>query len=262
MSITRLKAILLQELFITKRSLEVIMDIFFFSLMTVIIFGFVTTFLANVANSTAVRYLLLGMLLWEIARISQYSISVGALWNIWSRNLSNMFITPLTLMEYMVAAMLSGFMKALLVFLLIATIAVFVFHFNIFTLGAGNLMLFFINLTLFSWTVGIVILAFIFRYGTRIQALAWGLMFLFQPLTAAFFPVSILPAPLQAFAYALPPTFVFEAARAGLTDATINWHMAGIAFGENIVYFAFSLWFFTFMFNKAKDTGQFARNEG
>ena len=113
-------------------------------------------------------------------------------------------------------------------------------------------ILFFINLTLFAWSVGIFILAFIFRYGTRIQALAWGLVFLFQPLTAAFFPVSVLPPPLQTIAYFFPPTFVFEAARAGLTDPTINWHMTGIAFGENIVYFAFSLWFFNLMFTKAK----------
>lgn len=261
MSLERLKAIFLQELFITRGSLEVIMDIFFFSIMTVIIFGFVTIFLSGAVSATAAHYLFLGMLLWEIVRITQYSISVGALWNIWSRNLSNMFITPLSLKEYMAAQMLSGVIKSLVVFIIIGLLATVLFNFNIFKLGFYNLVLFFVNLTLFSWSIGFFILAFIFRYGTRIQALAWGLVFLFQPLTAAFFPLSVLPSPLQTIALLLPPTFVFEAARAGLTDSAVNWHLTTWALLENIVYFVGSLWFFNVMFTKAKDTGQFARNE-
>ena len=261
MSASRIKAILLQELFITKGSLEVIMDIFFFSIMTIVLFGFFSLSLITTLTSTAVHYLLLGMLLFEIVRMTQYSIFVGSLWNIWSRNLTNMFITPLTLREYLFAQMLSGVVKSLVVFTVISLLAGIFFKFNILHLGFGNLILFFINLTIFSWAAGLIILAFIFRYGTRIQALAWGLIFLFQPLTAAIFPVSILPSPLLQIAYLLPPTFVFEAARAALVDSSVNWNFTAVAFGENILYFVFSIWFFNFMFTKAKDKGQFARNE-
>src|SRR5262249_52241198 len=204
MSLDRIKAILLQEYYITKRSLEVVMDLFFFSLMSIIVFGYVSVFLAGSLNSTVAHYLLLGMILWEIIRITQYSMSVGSLWNIWSRNLSNMFITPLSLREYMLAHMLSGVLKSLFIFMVIAWIARAIFQFNIFRIGGVNLLLFFVNLTIFSWSTGIVILGFIFRYGTRIQALAWGLIYIFQPLTAAFFPLRILPPSLQATAYGLP----------------------------------------------------------
>src|SRR5260370_36175228 len=95
MSAERLRAILLQELYITKRSLEVIVDLFFTSLMTVIVFGFVSSFLVGALSAYTGSYLILGMLLWEIIRVNQYSLSVSSLWNIWARNLSNMFITPL-----------------------------------------------------------------------------------------------------------------------------------------------------------------------
>src|SRR5207302_7334898 len=103
----RIGAVLLQELYITKRSLEVIMDLLVFSLMTVVVFGFVTRFLVGAMNATAGSYLILGLLLWEIIRVNQYSLSVGSLWNIWSRNLSNLFIAPLSLTEYIVPQMLS-----------------------------------------------------------------------------------------------------------------------------------------------------------
>ncbi len=262
MRLHRIKAILLQEYFITRRSLEVIMDLFFFSIISVIVFGFISAFLAGSASAATAQSLLLGMILWEIIRITQYSMSVGALWNIWSRNLSNMFIAPLSLAEYMLAHMLSGTAKALLAFAGMWLIASYIFGFNILSLGPVNLTLFFANLTLFSWSTGIIILGVIFRYGTRIQALAWGLIFLFQPLTAAFFPVSVLPPALQTIAYLFPPTYVFEAARAALINPSVDWGMAGLALAENIVYFALSLQLFSFMFRKSKQTGQFARNEG
>lgn len=261
MSVTRIKAVLLQEFFITRKSLEIIVDLFFFSIMAVVVFGFVSLFLSGSVNSTSAHYLLLGILLWEIIRITQYSMSVGSLWNVWSRNLSNMFIAPLSLKEYVFAHMLSGVAKALPTFILISIIAVVIFDFNIFSIGIVNLILGFINLTIFSWTIGLIILGLIFRFGTRIQALAWGLIFLFQPLTAAFFPVKILPDFLRLIAYSLPPTYVFEAARNALTNPSVNWNYAGIAFLQNIIYFLLSIWFFTTMVKKSKDTGQFASME-
>ncbi len=262
MSTTRLKAVLYQEYCITKNSLEITIDLFFFSIMSVTVFGFVSLFLVGSVNSAAAHYLLLGILLWEIIRITQYSMSVGSLWNIWSRNLSNMFITPLSLKEFMFAQMISGTVKALFTFIIISLISLAIFDFNIFSIGAINLLMGFINLTIFSWTTGIIILGLIFRFGTRIQALAWGLIFLFQPLTASFFPLEILPDLLKVVSYALPPTYVFEAARNALTDPSINWNFAVISFLQNIIYFLLSLWFFNAMFNKSKDTGQFARMEG
>jgi ABC-2 type transport system permease protein len=262
MSTKRIRAILIQEFYITKRSLEVIMDLFFTSLMTVIVFGFVSRFLVGVLNASTGSYLILGMLLWEVIRINQYSLSVGSLWNIWSRNLSNLFIAPLTMKEYIAAHMLSGLLKTLIIFSMISAIAAGGFQFDILRLGVLNLALFFTNLTIFSWSLGLVLLGVIFLVGTRIQALAWGLVFLFQPLTAAFYPVGVLPPAVQQIAYALPPTFVFEAARQALATGEVNWTYAAIAFGENLVYFGLALQAFTLMFARARQTGQFARNEG
>lgn len=262
MSTQRIKAIILQELYITKHSLEVIIDLFYFSVITIIVFGLVSVYLSGTNNPLSAQYILVGMILWEIIRVTQYSISVGALWNIWSRNLSNMFVAPLTLSEYMLAAMIAGLIKTGIILVIISVIAAFLFRFNILNIGIVNLLLAFVNLTIFAWSVGIIILAVIFRYGQRIQALAWGLVFLFQPLTAAFFPVSVLPEPLRLLAYVFPPTYVFEAARVALINPSVNWNTMGISFAQNIIYFLLSLWFFNYMFNKSKDIGQFAKNEG
>ncbi|MDO8657523.1 MAG: ABC transporter permease [Candidatus Levybacteria bacterium] len=262
MSLTRIKGMILQELFITKRSLEVFFDIFFFSLMTTIVFGLVSVYLTSKINPSSAHFLFIGILLMEIIRIAQYSTSTGVLWNIWARNLSNLFISPLSITEYMIAQMLSGTIKSLFTFSLISMLAAVLFNFNILNVGLLNLFLFYINLVIFAWSFGIFVLGLIFRYGTRIQSLAWGLIFVIQPLTAAFFPIEVLPKPIQSISNLLPPTHIFEAARGNLINPSTNWAQLGIASFENIILFILSLYFFKIMFNKSKETGQFARNEG
>ena len=253
---------LVQEFFITKRSLEVIVDLFFFSTITIVVFGFVSLFLTGSINGAPAHYLILGLLLWEVIRVNQYSITVGALWNIWSRNLSNMFVSPLNAREYVLALMISATAKSALVFLIVSTLAAAAFGFNILSLGAGNVLLFFVNLNIFSWSIGLLLLGVVFVFGTRIQALAWSMIFLFQPLSASFFPVEVLPSFVKPVAYLIPTTYVFEAARGALENPGINWGSFGISFGLNMIYFLISAVAFRAMFARSKETGQFASNEG
>jgi ABC-2 type transport system permease protein len=128
-------------------------------------------------------------------------------------------------------------------------------------MGLGNLSLLFVNLLWFGFSLGLFILGIILRLGTRIQALAWGLVLVFQPLTAAYYPLSVMPAPMQVVARLFPPTYVFEAARAGLENPEIRWSDITTAGAENVLYFALAIWFFNYMYRRSRETGQFARNE-
>lgn len=139
---------------------------------------------------------------------------------------------------------------------------VFIFHFNIFQLGFINLFLYFISLSIFSVSAGIIIIGLVFRYGTRIQAFSWGIVPILQPLTGAFFPVKVLPTPLREFALLFPNTHIFEAARYSLTNHTIDIYEITVSFLLNAIYFLIAILFFNRMFSAAKDSGQFARNEG
>jgi len=129
-------------------------------------------------------------------------------------------------------------------------------------MGVWPLALTFVNFVIFAFATGIAVIGVIFRFGTRIQALAWGLIAIFQPLSAAFFPVSVLPKAFRYIAYVFPPTFSFEGARYGLVNHhAVAWNLFGLSFGENVIYFALCAAFFRYLFKKSRDTGQFARNE-
>jgi ABC-2 type transport system permease protein len=63
-------------------------------------------------------------------------------------------------------------------------------------------------------------------------------MFLLLPLTCVYYPVDVLPAWLQALAWALPPTYVFEGMRSLLIGQTFRADLMIQAFALNIVIFA------------------------
>jgi ABC-2 type transport system permease protein len=258
-SFRRVKALLLEEYFITLRSLEVILDLFFLSVMSVVVLGYFSLFLSSRLEGPSAHYLLLGMLLWEIVRVTQYSITVGAMWEVWSRNLTNLFITPLQLQEYLIAGVISATVKSSVILATVALIAAVAFDFNMLSIGAPALVLGFVNLLLSGIAAGLLILGAIFRYGTRIQALAWGLIFLFQPLTAVYFPVATLPDFAQGIAALLPPTYVFEMARDRLNGESIKASAVLVPFALNFVYLAASVWFFKVMYGNSRRNGQFAK---
>jgi len=261
-SLARIKAILLHEYFITIHSFEVINDIILYPLWSIIVFGFLTKYLLSITGSTVTNSVLAGIMLFQVISITQYAIAVGCLWDIWSRNLTNIFITPITLKEYLLAYTISGSLKAFLVLTLATITSIMIFNFNLLSLGFGNLVLIFINLVMFAFVFSIIILGLLFRFGNRIQALSWGLISMFQPLMAVVYPVKTLPSFLQKISYFLPPTYVFEAMRINFVDKKVQWDLVAMAFLLNIIYIILSISFFKMMFRKSKEIGQFAKLEG
>lgn len=203
-----------------------------------------------------------GVLFWEVIRINQYALSVGSLWNMWSHNLTNVFIAPVTAPEYFAAYMFIAATEASLMFCLLVGVERLLFGFNILQVGLPLILASLVNCTIFAWTIGLVMIGLIFRFGTRIQALAWGIIFIFEPLTAAFFPVKVLPPVLQKIAWVFPPTYLFENLRAALNGNSINWPSIFFATILNLIYFGISALVFSAFFHKSKESGQFARMDG
>ncbi|HSW99961.1 MAG TPA: ABC transporter permease [Patescibacteria group bacterium] len=256
----RVYGLVVQEFYVTRRRMEVLMDILFFPIMNVILFGYITMYI-GAGTKVNGQYFILGVLLWEFIVIVQYNVSVSSMWSMWSHNLSNIFIAPISVAEYLVAQVIAAILRTIAVVGFLALGTYLFFDFNILHLGLINILLFTINLAIFSCWLGIALLGLVFRFGQRIQSLTWYTVFLFQPLTAAFFPVSVLPGFLQGLARALPPTYVFEAARQSLTTSRINWHSAFIALLLNLAYTVVAIGVFIYLFHRSKETGQFARND-
>jgi ABC-2 type transport system permease protein len=80
-------------------------------------------------------------------------------------------------------------------------------------------------------------------------------MFLFLPLTCVYYPVSVLPEWLQYFAWALPPTYVFEGMRALLVDKVFRGDLMLQAFALNVLLFVGSTIAFLALLRSARIHG-------
>ena len=93
------------------------------------------------------------------------------------------------------------------------------------------------------------------RNGMGAESLAWTLMFVLMPLTCVYYPVSVLPDWLQAIAWALPPTYVFEGMRALVLEQVFRADLMIEAFALNVVYFAVAVFVFLALLKSARRVG-------
>ena len=264
MKLYRIKAVMIQEYFMMGRSMETLVDIFVYPIMNIIVFGFISKFLLGFTNQSSFLSLIIAMLFWQLFSTSQYSVSIPTLWNIWSHNLTNLFASPITLSEYFISHAVTALVKSLIVFIIGSGIAYLQFGFSVLQLPLFFLFIMMINLYISGISIGLVLIGLIFAKGTRIQALTWGVVSIIQPLAAVFYPLSIIPEPLQSVSRILPLTYMFEALRHTIFDGTIlpsTQHLLITGSLITVLYFFLSLIIFKHFVNVSRQTGQFAKND-
>ncbi|MBC7365113.1 MAG: ABC transporter permease, partial [Candidatus Aminicenantes bacterium] len=214
----RISAMFLRHIYLYRHSLTRLVEIFYWPLLDLLVWGFVSIYISRLSaegkNTPNFLGIFLGaLILWDILFRSQQGISVSFLEEVWARNFLNLFVSPLTISEYLLSMMLVSIFKVLVVFLTSALLAWVLYSFNLFILGI-SLLPFVLNLVILGWAIGIFTTALILRFGQQAEVLAWGVAFLFQPVSAVFYPVSVLPNFLQKVAMFIPASYVFEGMRA------------------------------------------------
>lgn len=254
-------AILLQEFYMVKESLEILVDVFVFSLINIVLFGFIANYLGQESGKIQAESLLIAVIFWEVIRITQYSTSTSSMWNVWSHNLSNIFIAPIRIAEYILAHIISASLKSIFVFASSIAIAQFLFHLNILSLGLFPILFSYFNMVIFATSLGLILVGAVFQFGKRIQALTWGIIYVIQPLCAVFFPVNVLPPLLQHLAYFFPVTYFFEWLRAIHSGTQYSSSRILAAFCFNVLYLVLSCYIFSRQLSAAKRSGQIVRND-
>lgn len=257
----RVKAILIRHLYLYRRSFPRLMDIFYWPVMDLLLWGFLSFYLSKFSSGFNIVTVLIGALIfWDILSQSQRVVSVAFLEDIWERNLINIFVTPLKISEFLISTIILGLIRIFIVAIVLSVLAFVLYHFNIFIFGF-YLIPFVINLLWFGWTLGIFTTAIILRYGSVAQVLAFGLIFLIQPFSAVFYPVSALPVKIRYISAILPPTHVFEGMRSVLENKTFSERDFLFAIGLNVIYLLLVIWFFLSMFARIKEKGMLAKLE-
>jgi ABC-2 type transport system permease protein len=246
--------------YLYRRSVPRLIEMIFWPMMDLLVWGFVTTYLLRLGPGAPglVTFLLGAMIFWDILYRSQQGLALSFLEDMWSRNILNLFASPVRLREFLMATFLVGLFKVGVIGTVLIGMAMALYHFNLFEVGPA-LVPFFVNLVLMGWAMGMFTVAIILRFGIAAEALAWAIPFFIQPLAAVFYPVDVLPEWLQPVALCIPATHVFEGMRQVLRGGGFPAAMLARAVMLNAVYLAAAAWFFAFMFRSARKGGYLAK---
>lgn len=252
----RVQAVVMRHAFEMRRNIDRITDMVYWPVLDIIVWGFFTIYLTRGgrAGPGITSFLLGAAILWGMFYAFQRDMAVGFLDELWSRNLINLFSTPLSVSEYLCGLIIVNLFKVAVGALCAALIAWACYAFDIFP----RLLAFvpyILNLMLFGLTLGVFITGLIFRFTTRIQGLAWSFAGLLQPVSCVFYPLSALPLPLRGIAWMLPTTHSFEGMRQILAGGRFSPAHFWWALGLNAVYFALAVIFFRWIFEASRSRG-------
>ena len=263
MSLSRIAAIFLRQLFLYKSNPTRLASIFLWILIDIIQWGFITKYLGSLGQDTFsfITVILGAIILWGFMSRIQQGIMMSFLEDIWSQNFINFFASPLKVREYLGGLVLTSITTGLAGFLAMIAIAGIAFGYNILKIGA-LLLPFMCILLVFGIAMGIFISAMIFRLGPSAEWLGWPIPIVLSLFAGVFYPISTLPSAMRVISYCIPPAYVFESMRAILTSGTFPDNLFfNLVIGAllAIAYLVATCFFFIHIYHNNLQSGSIAR---
>ncbi|MDP3771087.1 MAG: ABC transporter permease [bacterium] len=260
-SLRRIWAITYRHLVLWPRNIDKLVEAFWWPLLDVILWGLVTVYVTGVSDGpTVATAFLSAAMLWSIMYRSGYEMPLAFLEETWNRNLIHLAVTPLHPIEYLIGTVVVSAVKLLLGVIAMLLAAWALFSYAPTTLGFAFIPSI-VMLTAFGWAIGLGVTGAIVRFGTRVQSFAWTFVFIFQPISCAFYPLATLPEWLQPIARAIPTTHVFEGMRATLATGRTDWPALGTAGALNVVWLIIASAVAAWGYHRARVSGAIARQE-
>jgi ABC-2 type transport system permease protein len=234
----RVGAMVLRYLYLLRSSWTRLVELIYWPAVQLFVWGFLQLYIAQNSGffARATGVFIAAVLMWDVLFRGQLGFSVSFLEEMWSRNLSNLMISPLRPIEFVCALMIMSIVRLAIGMIPVTFLAIAFFGFNVYSLGFA-LAAFFLNLILTSWAVGIVVSGVL------------------MPLTCVYYPVSVLPDWLQVIAWALPPTYVFEGMRALVMEHVFRADLMVEAFALNAIYLAAAVVAFLALLSSSRRSG-------
>ncbi|MET0868635.1 MAG: ABC transporter permease [Pseudorhodoplanes sp.] len=252
----RIFAMVLRYWYLLRSSWPRLLELIYWPAVQMLMWGFLQLYVSENAGffAKAGGTFIGAVLLWDILFRGQLGFSISFLEEMWARNMGNLMMSPLRPIEFITSLMIMSLVRLAIGMVPVTLMAMGFFGFNLYGLGFA-LAAFFMNLILTSWAVGIFVSGIVLRNGMGAESMAWTIMFLLLPLTCVYYPVLVLPGWLQAVAWLLPPTYVFEGMRALLIDHVFRADLMVWAFALNVAYFIAAIVAFLALLKSARNMG-------
>jgi len=237
MKINRIYAVFLRQIYLIRHNPTRFFNIFIWIFVDVVIWGFITRYLDDVANTEfSFAPLLLGAIIfWDFMIRVQQGVMLAFFEDVWSQNFLNLFASPLTVGEYIAGLVVTSIVTSSAGLGLMLLIAGPIFGLNVFTLGA-YFLLFILMIFIFGVALGIFSTSIVLRLGPSAEWLAWPIPFLIAPFASVYYPVATLPVFAQKITQLIPPAYGFEGMRSILLTGTFSTNEFLIGLTLAIIY--------------------------
>lgn len=255
-SARRIGAMILRYVYLFKGSWPRIVELAYWPTVQVILWGFITLHLMTHSSwiVQAAGVLIAAVLLWDVLFRGELGVSICFLEEMWSRNLGNLGVAPLRPHEFAIALLTMSLIRTTIGVVPATIVAILLYEYSVYDMGLP-LIAFFFNLLAMGWAFGLVVCAILIRWGLGAESLAWLAIFAVAPLSAIYYPVSVLPEWLQPVALSLPSTHVFEGMRAVLFDKTFPLDHFLWSVGLNVIYMGVAVAAFLYAYKVAREKG-------
>ena len=251
----RISALLLRYFFLLRSSWPRVLEIAYWPTVQMIIWGFTSAHFSNSSPElTAGGILISAVLIWDSLFRSHISYTLSFLEEMWSRNLANLFVSPLRPWELLLSLATVSMIRTLIGMVPAALLAIPFFGVSVFELGLP-LLGFFLNLVFTGWAISQAVTGILLRYGLGAESLTWMLPFLLAPFSCIYYPLETLPEWMQSIAQYLSTTYVFEGMRALLIEGVFEKSLMVKGFILNFFYLVIGLFAFFISFQAARKHG-------
>ncbi|NCU54873.1 MAG: ABC transporter permease [Candidatus Fonsibacter ubiquis] len=226
-SLARIFALVIRYFYLIKTSFPRILELMYWPTFQMILWGLIAKYLTY-SNDTALQIggvLIAGVLLWDVLFRSQLGFSLSFLEEIWSRNLGQLFVSPLKPLEMVLSLMTISLIRTVIAIIPAALLAIPLYSFSLFQMGF-SLMLFFSSLLITGWILG-----------------------------AIYYPIETLPEWIRWLSLSFPQTYVFEGMREVLFNNNFNTVYFIKSLILNLVYALLAIVVFLVSFEGARKRG-------
>ncbi len=230
MNLVRVAAVVRRHWIVLVRSPHRWFEISFWPVMDVLLWGALGVFIAkqNASSQSTTPYLLAGITLFWTFTQAQFSIALGVNEETWTRNILNVFTTPVKEAEYLLGIAIFGLLKLLLCLLTLSFATALLFGFDLSEVGWSAIPIVAL-LVINGWALGLIAVGLVLRFGQSAEILIWGLNYMFLAFSGVFFPASALPPGFRQVASTVPTSSLFAAMRKSLDGGGISWGSLGLS---------------------------------
>ncbi len=237
MNLHRIWAVAYRLLIQYNKDFNKLASIFYWPVLDIIIFGFMVTGIQTAQlDPLATKGLLINIALWPLVNRGSLTLSLSLFEELRSRNIANLFTTPLSIYEWIAGSILEGLISSLFVLLVCGIILWKLF--GIIVLDAGLIL---IPIGFFGFITGIAIsfltTSALIAWGSRFQTIIWMAGWGFGLISGIFYPIETLPIALQKAAYFFPLHYLFSNIREIISTNQCNLAYLAFGIGTSIIYF-------------------------